>query len=78
MLEIMRIDVYILHTPKGLQRCYMCCSIFFYPLSMGRFDEIRTSVGISSLVLRNDFSHCMNNWLLKGNKEISNPLKFRI
>jgi hypothetical protein len=45
---------------------------------MGKFDEIGAFVGILNLVLKNQLSQSMTSWLLRGNREKFDPLKFRI
>jgi hypothetical protein len=45
---------------------------------MGTFDEIGASIGISSLVSRDELPQNMTNWLLKGNQEKSDPWKSRV
>jgi hypothetical protein len=45
---------------------------------MWKFDEIGAYVGISSLVLRDELSQSMTNWLLRGNQEKSDPLKSKV
>jgi hypothetical protein len=45
---------------------------------MGRFDEIGASIGISSLVLRDELPQSMTSWLLKENQERYDPLKSRV